>query len=234
MSGKFNMDDYVDVAERISLFSEKYPDGSLQSWVKQVADNDGVIIGWLCEASAYRTPDDQRPGMGHAFEPVPGKTPFTKDSEAMNAETSAWGRAIIALGFQTKKIASANEVRARQGSAAGDGNSVQANEHRADPAAGRQSGGGHGAQRDAATATGSAHETPGPTKKVSKSKLTRIENLIPHLAELRGTDVHAVHDALVQDLGKPLPDLSPLEADELIEKMQRWQENLEREKVPFA
>ena len=32
----------------------------------------------------------------------------------MNAETSAWGRAIVALGFETKKIASANEVRARK------------------------------------------------------------------------------------------------------------------------
>jgi hypothetical protein len=32
----------------------------------------------------------------------------------MNAETSAWGRAIIALGFPTKKIASAEEVRNRQ------------------------------------------------------------------------------------------------------------------------
>ena len=105
----FKMDDYVDVAERIADFSEKYPDGSLQS---ELVRNDD---GWLCTAYAYRTPDDPRPGVGHAFEPVPGKTPYTKDSEAMNAETSAWGRAIVALGFRTKKIASAQEVRARQG-----------------------------------------------------------------------------------------------------------------------
>ena len=53
----------------------------------------------------------------HAFEPIPGKTSYTKDSEVMNAETSAWGRAIVALGFETKKIASADEVRARSGAA---------------------------------------------------------------------------------------------------------------------
>ena len=108
MSGKFNMNDYVDVAERIREFHAKYPDGSLQSTLTRLDD------GWLCRAEAYRNPEDPTPGVGHAFEPVPGKTPYTKDSEAMNAETSAWGRAIVALGFETKKIASAQEVQARQ------------------------------------------------------------------------------------------------------------------------
>lgn len=113
MSGKFSMDGYVDVAERIAMFIDKYPEGSLQSELEPV-EQDGKLVGWLCRAEAYRTPDDPRPGIGHAVEPVPGRTPYTKDSEAMNAETSAWGRAIIALGFETKKIASANEVRNRQ------------------------------------------------------------------------------------------------------------------------
>jgi hypothetical protein len=113
VSGKFNMDDYVDVAARIAQFAEKYPEGSLQADLEPLRNGD-TLVGWLCRAKAYRTPDDLRPGIGHAVEPVPGRTPYTKDSEAMNAETSAWGRAIIALGFQTKKIASANEVRNRQ------------------------------------------------------------------------------------------------------------------------
>jgi hypothetical protein len=111
----FKMDDYVDVAERLRLFKAEYPDGSLSSTLEPLRDRDGgVINAWLCRAEAYRTPDDPRPGVGHAVEPVPGKTPYTRDSEAMNAETSAWGRAIIALGFPTKKIASAEEVRNRQ------------------------------------------------------------------------------------------------------------------------
>jgi hypothetical protein len=108
------MDDYVDVAERLRLFKAEYPDGSLSSTLEPLRDVEGNLNGWLCRAEAYRTADDQRPGVGHAVEPVPGKTPYTRDSEAMNAETSAWGRAIIALGFPTKKIASAEEVRNRQ------------------------------------------------------------------------------------------------------------------------
>jgi hypothetical protein len=68
-------------------------------------------------AAAYRTPEDPMPGLGTAWEPVPGTTPYTKDSEMMNAETSAWGRAILAVGAaDTRKgIASREEVQARRG-----------------------------------------------------------------------------------------------------------------------
>ena len=43
-------------------------------------------------------------------------TPYTKNSELQNAETSAWGRAIVAvLAADTRKgVASRSEVEARQ------------------------------------------------------------------------------------------------------------------------
>lgn len=112
MAGQFKIsDDYKDVAERINEFSDKYPEGSLQSeWgIHTIAEKTFIV----CDALAYRTPDDPRPGQGLAWEPFPGPTPFTRDSELMNAQTSAWGRAIVALGFQTKKIASRQEVQNR-------------------------------------------------------------------------------------------------------------------------
>ncbi len=123
----FNMDDYVPVADRIREFADKYPDGSLQcEWhmlmvptaVKQPDGSWGTMDRPIivAKAFAYRTPDDQRPGIGHAQEPIPGKTPYTKDSEIQNAETSAWGRAIVAvLAADTRKgVASRDEVQARQ------------------------------------------------------------------------------------------------------------------------
>lgn len=103
----FNMNDYVDVAERIQQFKTTFPEGSLQS---EIRFQDGGI---LCIARAFRHPNDFRPGVGHAWEPVPGKTPYTKDSEVMVAETSAWGRAIVALGISSKRIASKQEVQNR-------------------------------------------------------------------------------------------------------------------------
>lgn len=101
-------DDYIEVADRLQEFYAKYPDGSLQgSWTWE---QDGTLI--VYRAEAYRTPEDPRPGVGYAQETVPGKTAFTKGSELMNAETSAWGRAMAALGIATKKgIATGHEVR---------------------------------------------------------------------------------------------------------------------------
>lgn len=114
----FDLTGYVDVAERIRMFKEKYPNGSLQP-LDHSKPFDVMAVGErmfvVYVAAAYRTPDDQRPGVGMAWEPYPGKSTFTRDSELMNAETSAWGRAIIAaLAAETQKIASADEVRNRQ------------------------------------------------------------------------------------------------------------------------
>lgn len=107
--------DYIDVATRIIEFREKFPTGSLQQVDVKFIDFAGK--SWVVyTAAAYRTPDDTRPGMGTAWEPVPGPTRFTKDSEVQNAETAAWGRAMVAaLAVDTKQgVASMQEVRNRQ------------------------------------------------------------------------------------------------------------------------
>ena len=107
-------EEYVEVSERIRQFVEQYPTGSLQShWEYVQRDGEQWL---LVKAWAFRNPDDPRPGIGHAWEPIPGRTPFTKGSELMNGETSAWGRALAAIGIAVNKgIASANEVRSAQG-----------------------------------------------------------------------------------------------------------------------
>ena len=118
--GKFDMDpDYNEVKFRILEFRAKYPEGSLQPadlskpyTIETIAGETYIVV----TAAAYRTPDDIRPGIGMAYEVFPGKTPYTKGSELMNAETSAWGRAIVAVGAAdtSKSVASATEVRNRQ------------------------------------------------------------------------------------------------------------------------
>ena len=121
MTGQgINLGDYIDVAERVRLFRERYPEGSLQPvdpahpfQVIEVAGHTFIVY----VAAAYRHPDDPRPGIGTAWEPFPGRTPYTRDSEVMVAETSAWGRAIKACLLDDKaKIASLDEIRARKAS----------------------------------------------------------------------------------------------------------------------
>jgi hypothetical protein len=116
----FDMRDYVPVNERIAAFYEQHPEGSLQSEIVELTP-DRVTV----KAYAYRSDADPRPGIGHSSLTIPGGTSFTKGSEIENAETSAWGRAIAALGFEVKRgVATAEEVRNKQPS---DG-------ERADPA----------------------------------------------------------------------------------------------------
>lgn len=111
--------DYIDVAARIVDFRAKHPEGSLQPadltqpfQVVEIGGQQFVVV----VAAAYRTADDPRPGIGMAYEAFPGKTNFTRGSELQNAETSAWGRAIVAaLAGDTKRgVASQDEVRNRR------------------------------------------------------------------------------------------------------------------------
>lgn len=116
----FQMDDgYIDVAERIAEFRDKHPEGALQPWdkakpysIETIGDQLYIVV----VAAAYRTKDDPLPGVGMAYEQFPGRTSFTRGSELQNAETSAWGRAIVAaLAADTKRgVASAQEVRNRR------------------------------------------------------------------------------------------------------------------------
>lgn len=111
MSG-YSMEGYVTVPERIALFYKRFPDGSLQMDAPEFTEVEGKkwVIG---RAYAYRTADDNRPGIGTAWEIVPGTTPFTRGSEIQNLETSAWGRAIGALGIGIdKSVATWDEIEA--------------------------------------------------------------------------------------------------------------------------
>jgi hypothetical protein len=123
-----SLDDYIDVAQRIADFREAWPEGSLQPadkakpWEQAIVtgnDKDGKPVTQtfiVYVAAAYRHGMDECPGIGVAWEVFPGRTPYTRGSELQNAETSAWGRAIIAaLASDSKRgVASREEVRNRQ------------------------------------------------------------------------------------------------------------------------
>lgn len=107
----YNMDGYIQVVDRIKLFYAKFPNGSLYMEPPEFVDIGAQkwVIG---RAWAYRTPDDQRPGGGTAWEIVPGTTNFTRGSEIQNLETSCFGRAIGSLGIGIDaSIATLDEIQ---------------------------------------------------------------------------------------------------------------------------
>lgn len=128
----FDLDpDYKQVPERIKELKEKHPNARLRPtdptrpyWLESISgydeDGDVVIRTFLVySAACFRDAEDELPGIGIAWEPFPGTTPYTRNSELQNAETSAWGRAIIAtLASESKAVASAEDVRNRTAEAA--------------------------------------------------------------------------------------------------------------------
>lgn len=121
MTTRFNPSDngYNEVASRIVEARKKHPEGMLQPLdlanpykVETIGEKTFIVYA----AAFYRTPDDPRPGVGVAWEPFPGTTPYTRNSELQNAETSAWGRALVAaFAADTKKgIATSLDVRTRE------------------------------------------------------------------------------------------------------------------------
>jgi hypothetical protein len=132
--GGFDLGSYNTVAERMTEFFKAYPEGSLQQVKyellevpvygrvktedgKEEVQQTGMRVYVTYTAAAYRNADDMKPGIGTAWEPIPGPTQFTRDSEMQNAETAAWGRAILAVGASgtQKGVASRDEVAARRG-----------------------------------------------------------------------------------------------------------------------
>lgn len=108
---QYALENYTEVRDRVAEFYLRYPEGSLQFEFNGTMEIGGQTIIWG-RAYAYRTPDDIRPGVGTAWEFVPGKTPFTRGSELQNLETSAWGRAIgsLNIGMNGQGIATKEEV----------------------------------------------------------------------------------------------------------------------------
>jgi hypothetical protein len=111
----FDLSEYVDVKSRLKSALIKYPTLTITELPPRIIDlpdgktfiEAGVIVG--------RDPDDPKPVQAHCWEPYPGRTPFTKDSEQANAATSALGRALGYMGFGIDlSLASFNEVRNRQ------------------------------------------------------------------------------------------------------------------------
>ena len=111
----WDLKDYVDVPARLKMLAEKFPDVRIvesEPRIRQIGDKTYIEV----RVQAWRSPDDQHPAIAYCWEPFPGDTPYTRDSEQMNAATSALGRLVaIMLPGAFAKQASANEVLHRAG-----------------------------------------------------------------------------------------------------------------------
>ena len=107
-----NLGDYVDVPTRFRLALDKWPElRVVEEPAKVIAIGDKTFIS--VTMTVYRDPTDPLPCVATCWEPWPGRTPFTLNSEAMNCSTSALGRA-LGMMIPFGKMASFEEVQNRQ------------------------------------------------------------------------------------------------------------------------
>lgn len=108
-----DLSNYVDVPERFKQALAKWPDlRVMENRPEIVTIGDKTFISVTMQI--WRTPDDPIPAQATCFEPFPGKTSFTRDSEQMNASTSCLGRCLGLMMSFGPKMASTEEVRNRQ------------------------------------------------------------------------------------------------------------------------
>jgi hypothetical protein len=107
-----DLSSYVDVPTRFAALLEKWPELRIKEHRPEIVTiGDKIFISVTMQA--WRTPDDPQPCQATCFEPFPGKTSFTRDSEQMNASTSCLGR-LAGLMMSFPKMASLEEVINRQ------------------------------------------------------------------------------------------------------------------------
>jgi len=118
----FDLGNYVEVADRLREWYEKNPTARIVTTIVDQSEKRVTV-----KAEVFRKADDVLPaGVGHSALSIPGTTPYTKGAELENAETSAIGRALVAAGLPSKKIASADEVRSKRSEGSADAVIAQA------------------------------------------------------------------------------------------------------------
>ena len=107
-----DLSNYIDVPTRFAALLAKWPELRIKEHRPEIVTiGDKTFISVTMQA--WRTPDDPIPCQATCFEPFPGKTSFTRDSEQMNASTSCLGR-LAGLMMSFPKMASLEEVINRQ------------------------------------------------------------------------------------------------------------------------
>lgn len=106
----FDLSNYVEVADRLREWYEKHPTARIVTSVLEHTEKRVIV-----RAEVFRKAEETLPaGAGHSALAIPGTTPYTRGAELENAETSAIGRALVAAGLPSKKVASADEVLSKR------------------------------------------------------------------------------------------------------------------------
>jgi hypothetical protein len=92
------MDNYEPVADRIAKFWAKYPQGRIHTEIVLINETEIVI-----KASVFTDREDARPAAIDFAQETRGSSAINKTSFIENCSTSAIGRSLSTLNFQSKR-----------------------------------------------------------------------------------------------------------------------------------
>lgn len=107
---EFNLENYVEVKDRIKAFWTKYPAGRVLTTVLSMDGNDSDQRMVVVQAQLYATSEDTRPFATGLAKEREGTFGANKTAFLENAETSAIGRALANAGFVTDTRPSREEM----------------------------------------------------------------------------------------------------------------------------
>ena len=111
---RFALDGYVDVPTRLRMALEDHPDLRVMEdlpTVRQIGDRTFIEV----TVRIWRDPSDTHPVVASCWEPFPGQSPYTKNSEMMNCSTSAIGRALGMMCYGIRaSLATVDEIENRR------------------------------------------------------------------------------------------------------------------------
>lgn len=94
------LDDYESVADRITKFWEKYPDGAIITEIKLINETEVVV-----QASIFTDKTDTRPAAIDWAHETRGSSNINRASFLENCSTSAIGRGLHSAGISKSKSA---------------------------------------------------------------------------------------------------------------------------------
>ena len=103
---RFNLENYATVAERLAQFHKDFPDGRIITTLIGSNDMGNGKTQWVVRAEIFLTAGDQANGLakgtGFAAE-IDGSGGANNVAALPNAETSAIGRGLMAIGYSMNK-----------------------------------------------------------------------------------------------------------------------------------
>ena len=106
---RFNLDEYDTVESRLKKYWARFPDGAIRTALV-TTEGDRERKQWIVQAFCFAHRNDEFPiGSGLAFE-IDGTAGANQTSALENAETSAIGRCLSAIGLSGNKRPSVTEM----------------------------------------------------------------------------------------------------------------------------